>query len=35
MLPLSVVADTAAELERQKKEALEAEGLPKVDLEDL
>lgn len=35
MLPLSVVADTAAELERQQKEAMEAEKLPKVDLDDL
>ncbi len=35
MLPLSVVADTAVELERQKKEAMEAEKLPKVDLDNL
>ncbi len=35
MLPLSVVADTTAELERQKKEAMEADKLPKVDLDDL
>lgn len=35
MLPLSVVSDTAAEIERQKKEAMEAEKLPKVDLDDI
>lgn len=35
MLPLSVVSDTNAELERQKKEALDAERLPKVDLDGL
>lgn len=35
MLPLSVVSDTSAEIERQKKEAAEAENLPKVDINDL
>ena len=35
MLPLSVVADTAAELERQQREAMEAGNLPKIDLDDL
>lgn len=35
MLPLSVVSDTSAEMERQRKEAVEAENLPKVDLESL
>lgn len=32
MLPVSVVSDTAAELDRQKQEAMDAERLPKVDL---
>ena len=32
MLPLSVVSDTSAELDRQKQEALDAEQLPKVDI---
>ncbi len=35
MLPLSVVSDTSAEIERQKKEAAEAENLPRVDIKDL
>lgn len=35
MLPLSVVSDTSAEIERQKKEAMEAENLPRVDINDL
>lgn len=32
MMPYSIVPDTAAELDRQKQEALDAERLPKVDL---
>ncbi len=32
MLPLSIVSDTSAELDRQKQEALDAEQLPKVDI---
>lgn len=35
MLPISVVSDTSAEIERQKKEAMEAENLPRVDIDDL
>ena len=35
MLPLSVVSDTSAEIERQQKEAIEAGNLPKVDLDSL
>lgn len=35
MLPHSVVPDVTAELERQKKEAVEAERLPKVNLDNL
>lgn len=32
MLPLSVVSDTAKEMDRQKQEALDAEQLPRVDI---
>lgn len=35
MLPISVVSDTSAEIERQKKEAMAAENLPRVDIDDL
>lgn len=35
MLPHNVVPDVAVELERQKKEAMEAERLPKVNLDNL
>lgn len=35
MLPISVVSDTSAEIERQRKEAMEAENLPRVDIDDL
>lgn len=35
MLPISVVSDTSAEIERQKKEAMEAENLPRIDIDDL
>lgn len=35
MLPLSVVSDTSAELNRQKQEALEAEQLPKVNIDSI
>jgi len=32
MLPISIVSDSSAELDRQKQEAMDAERLPKVDL---
>lgn len=32
MLPISIVSDSSAELDRQKQEAMDAEQLPKVDL---
>lgn len=32
MLPVSIVSDSSAELDRQKQEAMDAERLPKVDL---
>ncbi|MCX4341421.1 MAG: phage portal protein [Lachnospiraceae bacterium] len=35
MLPLSVVSDTSSELDRQRQESLDAEGLPKVDLDSI
>lgn len=35
MLPLSVVSDTSVELERQQKEVMAAEKLPKVNINDL
>lgn len=35
MLPTSVVADTSAELQRQQNEAMAAEKLPKINLEEL
>ena len=35
MIPHSIVNDTQEEMKRQKQEALEAEQLPKVDLDDL
>ncbi|MCM1121820.1 MAG: phage portal protein [Eubacterium sp.] len=35
MLPVSVISDTAAELDRQRKEAVEAGNLPRIDLRNL